>query len=371
MSALAASQHAALALALFCIGTVTSVLAQHLYSLVPYVYMTCLAQVALYVHHQYVSSVLVSGAFVHAGLFCLRDYRHSSGSSSSALDLVLSSKGSLLSHLSWVAIFLGFHTLALFSHNDTVVAFGEADKQLLLEPFFCILITRAAQLPSSGLGTGDLFAHHALAFAVHTSVLVLCKGVFDARGTKLMPDKIYFPLGFACDGPTRGGTCDISSWDSFYLAAFWVLNADAWLMFYFHWRQLCQFENTQFQFDDSATHLNGWLRDYLWFNSAALINGYTSFHASDLAILAWVFLAAHLAWATGFMFLISWRGYWQELIDIIIVHHLKTPILFNPFSHSTSAPVALSIVQARFIGLPHFTSGFILTYAAFVLASTT
>ena len=213
MSALAASQHAALALALFCIGTVTSVLAQHLYSLVPYVYMTCLAQVALYVHHQYVSSVLVSGAFVHAGLFCLRDYRHSSGSSSSALDLVLSSKGSLLSHLSWVAIFLGFHTLALFSHNDTVVAFGEADKQLLLEPFFCILITRAAQWSDRQIGQAD----------------------------------------FACDGPTRGGTCDISSWDSFYLAAFWVLNADAWLMFYFHWRQLCQFENTQFQFESKQS----------------------------------------------------------------------------------------------------------------------
>ena len=42
---------------------------------------------------------------------------------------------------------------------------------------------------------------------------------------------------------------------------------------------------------------------------------------------AWVFLAAHLCWATGFMFLISWRGYWQELIDIILYMHLKTPIL--------------------------------------------
>ena len=28
------------------------------------------------------------------------------------------------------------------------------------------------------------------------------------------------------------------------------------------------------------------------------------------------FLFGHLVWATGFMFLISWRGYWQELNDI-------------------------------------------------------
>ena len=42
-----------------------------------------------------------------------------------------------------------------------------------------------------------------------------------------MPDKIHFGYGFACDGPGRGGTCDISAWDSFYLATFWMLNTGA------------------------------------------------------------------------------------------------------------------------------------------------
>ena len=32
----------------------------------------------------------------------------------------------------------------------------------------------------------------------------------------------------------------------------------------------------------------------------------------------WIFLAAHLCWATGFMCLVSWRGYWQELINSFI-----------------------------------------------------
>ena len=31
------------------------------------------------------------------------------------------------------------------------------------------------------------------------------------------------------------------------------------------------------------------------------------------------FLFGHLVWATGFMFLISWRGYWQELIESIVL----------------------------------------------------
>jgi photosystem I P700 chlorophyll a apoprotein A2 len=30
-----------------------------------------------------------------------------------------------------------------------------------------------------------------------------------------------------------------------------------------------------------------------------------------------MFLFGHLVWATGFMFLISWRGYWQELIETL------------------------------------------------------
>ncbi|MFM6684323.1 MAG: hypothetical protein ACKPHM_21110, partial [Dolichospermum sp.] len=47
-----------------------------------------------------------------------------------------------------------------------------------------------------------------------------------------------------------------------------------------------------------------------------------------------------------------WRGYWQELIDIILYMHLKTPILYNLWlGDSIYTPVALSIVQARFVGL--------------------
>ena len=39
-----------------------------------------------------------------------------------------------------------------------------------------------------------------------------------------MPDKIHF-------GPGRGGTCDISAWDSFYLATFWMETLDIMWLF--------------------------------------------------------------------------------------------------------------------------------------------
>ena len=50
--------------------------------------------------------------------------------------------------------------------------------------------------------------------------------------------------------------------------------------------------------------------------------------------------------------------------------HVRTPIVSEIWSGGTYAPVALSIVQARIVGVVHFTVGFILTYSAFVIATT-
>ena len=70
----------------------------------------------------------------------------------------------------------------------------------------------------------------------------------------------------------------------------------------------------------------GWLRDYLWQNSSQLINGYNPYGMNNLSVWAWMFLFGHLVWATGFMFLISWRGYWQELIETVVWAHERTPL---------------------------------------------
>ena len=157
------------------------------------------------------------------------------------------------------------------------------------------------------IGPGDFLVHHAIALGLHTTTLILVKGALDARGSKLMPDKKDFGYSFPCDGPGRGGTCDISAWDAFYLAMFWMLNTIGWVTFYWHWKHLSIWGGNVAQFNESSTYLMGWLRDYLWLNSSQLINGYNPYGMNNLAVWAWMFLFGHLIWATGFMVLISWR----------------------------------------------------------------
>ncbi|MEM9271834.1 MAG: photosystem I core protein PsaB [Cyanobacteria bacterium P01_F01_bin.143] len=399
------SLHFQLGLALASLGVVTSLVAQHMYSLPSYVFIAedQTTQAALYVHHQYIAGFLMVGAFAHGAIFLVRDY-DPVANENNVLARMLEHKEALISHLSWVTLFLGFHTLGLYVHNDVVVAFGTPEKQLLIEPVFAQFVqgasgkafygfdtllsnpdsltqSGAAYLPgwldaiNSGtnslfltIGPGDFLAHHAIALGLHTTTLILVKGALDARGSKLMPDKKDFGFAFPCDGPGRGGTCDISAWDAFYLSVFWMLNTTAWLDFYWHWKHLGVWQGNVAMFNENSTYLMGWFRDYLWANSAQLINGYNPYGVNNLSVWAWMFLFGHLVWATGFMFLISWRGYWQELIETIVWAHERTPLA--NLVRWKDKPVALSIVQARVVGLAHFTIGFFMTYAAFLIAST-
>jgi len=403
------SLHFQLGLALASLGVVTSLVAQHMYSMPSYAFIArdYTTQAALYTHHQYIAIFLMCGAFAHGAIFFIRDY-DPEANKNNVLARMLEHKEAIISHLSWVSLFLGFHTLGLYVHNDVVVAFGTPEKQILVEPVFAQFVQAASgkavygmnvllsnpdslvsNAPGPGavwlpgwleglnsgnnslflqIGPGDFLVHHAIALGLHTTTLILVKGALDARGSKLMPDKKDFGYSFPCDGPGRGGTCDISAWDSFYLAVFWALNTVGWLTFYWHWKHLAIWQGNVAQFNESSTYLMGWFRDYLWLNSSQLINGYNPAGSNNLAVWAWMFLFGHLVWATGFMFLISWRGYWQELIETIVWAHQRTP-LANLVGWRDK-PVALSIVQARVVGLAHFTIGYFLTYAAFLIAST-
>ena len=403
------SLHFQLGLALASLGVVTSLVAQHMYAMPSYAFIAkdYTTQAALYTHHQYIAIFLMCGAFAHGAIFFIRDY-DPEANKNNVLARMLEHKEAIISHLSWVSLFLGFHTLGLYVHNDVVVAFGTPEKQILVEPVFAQFVQAASgkavygmnvllsnpdslvsNAPGPGavwlpgwldginagnnslflqIGPGDFLVHHAIALGLHTTTLILVKGALDARGSKLMPDKKDFGYSFPCDGPGRGGTCDISAWDAFYLAVFWALNTVGWLTFYWHWKHLAIWQGNVAQFNESSTYLMGWFRDYLWLNSSQLINGYNPAGTNNLAVWAWMFLFGHLIWATGFMFLISWRGYWQELIETIVWAHQRTP-LANLVGWRDK-PVALSIVQARVVGLAHFTIGYFLTYAAFLIAST-
>jgi photosystem I P700 chlorophyll a apoprotein A2 len=405
------SLHFQLGIHLAALGVVTSLVAQHMYSLPPYAFMAkdFTTQAALYTHHQYIAGFIMIGAFAHGAIFLVRDYDPELNKGN-VLDRVLRHKEAIISHLSWVSLFLGFHTLGLYVHNDVVVAFGTPEKQILIEPVFAqfiqashgkvlygmdVLLSNPDSIantawPNYGnvwlpgwldainnttnslfltIGPGDFLVHHAIALGLHTTTLICVKGALDARGTKLMPDKKDFGYTFPCDGPGRGGTCQTSSWEqSFYLAMFWMLNTIGWVTFYFHWKHLGIWQGNVAQFNESSTYLMGWLRDYLWLYSAQTINGYNPYGTSNLSVWAWMFLFGHLVWATGFMFLISWRGYWQELIETLVWAHERTPLA--NLVRWKDKPVALSIVQGWLVGLIHFTVGYILTYAAFLIAST-
>jgi Photosystem I psaA/psaB protein. len=52
---------------------------------------------------------------------------------------------------------------------------------------------------------------------------------------------------------------------------FWMLNTIGWVTFYWHWKQLGVWSGNTAQFNENSTYLMGWLRDYLWANSAQLI----------------------------------------------------------------------------------------------------
>lgn len=401
------SLHLQLCFALAALGVACSLTAQHIYTLNPYAFLSrnYTTQAALYTHHQYIAGFLMIGAFAHGAIFLVKDY-DPYANKNNVLARILDHKEAIISHLSGISLFLGFHTLGIYTHNDVVVALGQPEKQILIEPLFAEWIQAASgkteygiytllsdttssaykaatnlwlsdwlnninstkTSPFLSLDSGDFLAHHAIALGLHVTTLILVKGALDARGSRLMPDKKDFGYSFPCDGPGRGGTCDISAWDSFYLSMFWMLNTIGWTTFYWHWKHLTLWQNASQQFDEASNTLMGWLRDYLWFNSSPLINGYNNFGTNSLSAWSWMFLFGHLVWATGFMFLISWRGYWQELIETLVWAHQRTPVA--NLIQWRDKPVALSIIQARLIGLVHFTVGYIFTYAPFVIAST-
>jgi len=284
------SLHFQLGLALASLGVITSLVAQHMYSMPSYAFIAkdFTTQAALYTHHQYIAGFLMVGAFAHGAIFFVRDY-DPEANKDNVLARMLEHKEAIISHLSWVSLFLGFHTLGIYVHNDVMQAFGTPEKQILIEPVFAqwvqaaqgkalygfdVLLSNAGSIPSNAgaawlpgwlaginsdsnslfltIGPGDFLVHHAIALGLHTTTLILVKGALDARGSKLMPDKKDFGYSFPCDGPGRGGTCDISAWDSFYLAMFWMLNTIGWTTFYWHWKHLGVWQGNVAQFNESS-----------------------------------------------------------------------------------------------------------------------
>ncbi|KAH0655643.1 hypothetical protein KY285_030525 [Solanum tuberosum] len=161
----------------------------------------------------------MKGAFAHGAIFFIRDYNPEQNEDN-VLARMLDYKEAIISHLSWASLFLGFHTLGLYVHNDVMLAFGTPEKEILIEPIFSQCILSAHGKNSYGFdvllssttgpafnagrsiwlsGPGDFLVHHAIALGLHTTTLILVKGALDARGSKLMPVKKDFSYSFPSD----------------------------------------------------------------------------------------------------------------------------------------------------------------------------
>ncbi|MBD2294992.1 photosystem I core protein PsaA [Anabaena sphaerica FACHB-251] len=399
---LTTSWHAQLATNLAFLGSLTIIIAHHMYAMPPYPYLATdyATQLCIFTHHIWIGGFLIVGGAAHAAIFMVRDY-DPVVNQNNVLDRVIRHRDAIISHLNWVCIFLGFHSFGLYIHNDTMRALGRpqdmfSDSAIQLQPVFAQWVQNlhtlapgttapnaletvsyvfgggilavggkvaAAAIP---LGTADFLIHHIHAFTIHVTVLILLKGVLYARSSRLIPDKANLGFRFPCDGPGRGGTCQVSGWDHVFLGLFWMYNSLSIVIFHFSWKMQSDVWGTVDadgvvshitgdNFAQSAITINGWLRDFLWAQATQVINSY----GSELSAYGLMFLGAHFVWAFSLMFLFSGRGYWQELIESIVWAHNKLKVA------PTIQPRALSITQGRAVGVAHYLLGGIATTWAF------
>ncbi|MGF1539821.1 MAG: photosystem I core protein PsaA [Pleurocapsa sp.] len=399
------SWHAQLSWNLAWMGSLSILVAHHMYAMPPYPYLATdyATTLSLFTHHVWIGGFLIVGAAAHAAIYMVRDYNPAMHVNNN-LDRVLRHRDAIISHLTWVCIFLGFHSFGLYIHNDTMRAFGRpqdmfSDTGIPLQPIFAQWIQnfhalapgstapilnepvsyafgggvlaigdKVAMMPIQ-LGTADFLIHHIHAFTIHVTVLILLKGVLYARNSRLIPDKSELGFRFPCDGPGRGGTCQVSAWDHVFLGLFWMYNALSMVIFHFFWKMQSDVWGTVGT-DGTINHLtagnfaagsitiNGWLRDFLWAQASQVITSYNS----ALSAYGLMFLAGHFVFGFSLMFLFSGRGYWQELIESIVWAHNKLKIAI------AVQPRALSITHGRAVGVAHYLLGGIVTTWAFFLA---
>jgi len=402
---LTTSWHAQLAINLAMMGSLSIIVAHHMYAMPPYPYIATdyATQLSLFTHHMWIGGFCVVGAGAHASIFMVRDYNPAKNYNN-VLDRVIRHRDAIISHLNWLCIFLGFHSFGLYIHNDTMRALGRSqdmfsDTAIQLQPIFAQWVQNIHTLAPSNtspnllatasyvfggdtvsignkiaiapikLGTADFMVHHIHAFTIHVTVLILVKGFLFARNSRLIPDKSNLGFRFPCDGPGRGGTCQVSAWDHVFLGLFWMYNSLSIVIFHFSWKMQSDVWGsttdsgsishiTGGNFAQSAITINGWLRDFLWAQASQVIQSY----GSSLSAYGLIFLGAHFIWAFSLMFLFSGRGYWQELIESIVWAHNKVKVA------PSIQPRALSITQGRAVGLAHYLLGGIGTTWAFFLA---
>jgi photosystem I P700 chlorophyll a apoprotein A1 len=342
--------HSQLSIGLALVGSLSIAFA-HSISLGVYPYLTCAYPtcVSIFSHHQWVGALLILGSSAHS---CIQLVRESSALSYSDTT-ILKHRHVIITHLIWLNVFLGVHSFGLYLHNDTCNALGRpedifSDNSIRLYPIWNLLSSSNLSLSrtsiynslSQSVGTGDFLVNHIHAFSLHLTVLILVKAILHCRTSRLISDKLDMGFRYPCDGPGRGGTCQVSPWDHLFLALFWMYNFESVLIFNYSWKMqsdvwaitytnatssLCII--THITSGDYAVHsvtLNGWLRNYLWSEATQVIQSYGR---DAISAYSFVFVASHFIWSFSLMFLYSGRAYWQELIESIVWSHTKIKVI--------------------------------------------
>ncbi len=246
------SLHSQLSINLAIAASFSITFAHHIVSIPIYPYLAndYPAVLSLLTHHMWIGGILSIGAGAHASIASIRDPIIFDA----RVNSIQTHRDIILGHLIWLSISLGLHAFSLYIHNDTLQAFGRpedifADNSIQLKPVFATLVQTSALVSfdikildlkviriTQELGTADFLVHHIHAFTIHLTVLVLLKGILYARNSSLVADKEELGFRYPCDGPGRGGSCQISPWDHIYLAVFWMVNSISVVLFHFFWK---------------------------------------------------------------------------------------------------------------------------------------
>ena len=328
----------------------------------------CVSAWALFAHHTCAGLALLLGSASHAAIGAaaaraLRAQRPGRGPAGRG-PRERAQRDSFHGHLGWVSALLGCHSPGLYAHGDSVLALGrrfdsfsedaiQARPLLALAgaalagPALLLGADRFVCMAPGARSTADFEVAHVHSFGAHVLVLILCKGPLLSGGSRLVASKGELGFRFPCDGPGRGGSCQVSSWDHVYLALFWLYNLLSALLFGAFWKLQGSLLRVAPGYGLHSGYVQGWLRDFLWAQASQAIQGYGGARGA----YSLLFLLSHLAWALSLMFLFSGRGYWQELIEALLWAHLKLALV------PSLQPRALSITQGRAVGVAHFMLG--------------
>ena len=238
--------HSQLSIYLATLGS-SSIASTHHLPLASYPYLsssypTCLS---IFCHHQWIGALLILESSAHTSIQLL----HYSTTLAHSNITILQHHHVIITHLTWLNISLSSHTLTLYLHNNTYNTLGRAedifhDNSIHLYPFINTLSPYSPSIgsislytsPSQSLGTADFLIDHIHAFSLHLTVLIIFKAISHSRSSRLISDKLDLGFQYPCDGPARGGTCQVSPWDHLFLSSSWMYNLIDIILFHYSWK---------------------------------------------------------------------------------------------------------------------------------------